>query len=413
LQIAPNVAAVKDIIAASRRQGQDLLVQDEALAFVAAYKVPVVATMRAATPETAATAAAQINFPVVLKAGSRDMPFNRPAGSVVLNLPDADAVLAAAHGMAARLPGAEFVIQNQVRSGVPLRIRVADAPFMGPAIGLGPGGGDLDDVSNLTVDLPPLNLPLAHALIARSGVAASLAAHRGQPAANIDAVAACLVRISQLIIDTPEISLLDLDPVFASADGVLAASGRVLLRAPGEARPPLVIPPYPAELTRTYQAKGRKFTLRPIRPEDADQHAALFARMPPEDMRYRFFSSVKNLPAEQIARMTDIDYAREMAIVAVDEAKAETAGAARLVRNDTDGKTAEFAVAVDAAAKGLGLASALMRDVIAWGKAQGVEEITGQILADNQPMLAFIKGLGFRIERVQGESDIVEAKLNP
>jgi acetyltransferase len=134
--------------------------------------------------------------------------------------------------------------------------------------------------------------------------------------------------------------------------------------------------------------------------------------MPAEDMRYRFFSSMKNLPPEQIARMTDIDYAREMAIVAVDEAKAQTAGAARLVRNDTDGKTAEFAVAVDAGAKGLGLASALMRDVIAWGRSQGVEEITGQILADNQPMLAFIKGLGFRIERVAGESDIVEAKLN-
>jgi acetyltransferase len=98
--------------------------------------------------------------------------------------------------------------------------------------------------------------------------------------------------------------------------------------------------------------------------------------------------------------------------VAVDEEKAQTAGAARLVRNDTDGKTAEFAVAVDAGAKGLGLASALMRDVIAWGKGQGVEEITGQILADNQPMLAFIKGLGFRIERVAGESDILEAKLN-
>jgi acetyltransferase len=413
LLMAPDMAAVQEMLAAARAGAKTLLVQDEALALVAAYKVPVVATLRAASPEEAAQAAAQIGFPVVVKAGDPDMPFNRPAGSVALDLPDADAVLSAARGMLARLPGAEFVVQHQVSRGVPLRIRVADAPFMGPVIGFGAGGGDLEDISGLAVDLPPLNLPLAQALIARSGVAAFLAAHRGQTAADIEAVAACLVRVSQLIVDTPEILLLDLDPLFASADGVVAASARVVLRGVGEFRAPLVIPPYPAELTSSYEAKGRKFLLRPIRPEDADQHAALFARMPAEDMRYRFFSSVKNLPAEQIARMTDIDYAREMAIVAVDEAAGQTAGAARLVRNDTDGKTAEFAVAVDAGAKGLGLASALMRAVIAWGKARGVEEITGQILADNQPMLAFIKGLGFRVERVAGESDIVEAKLEP
>jgi acetyltransferase len=413
LQVAPDAMAVRDILAGARARGQTLLVQDEALALVAAYKVPVVATSRAANPAQAAAAAAAIGFPVVVKAGDPDMPFNRPPGSVALDLPDAAAVEAAAARMAARLPGAVFVVQHLVRSGVPLRIRVADAPFMGPAIGFGAGGGDLDDISGLTVDLPPLNLPLAQALIARSGVSAMLAAHRGQTSADIEAVAACLVRVSQLIVDIPEILSLDLDPVFAGAEGVLAASGRIVLRSAGAVRPPLVIPPYPAELTRVYEAKGRTFLLRPIRPEDADQHAALFARMPAEDMRYRFFSSMKNLPPEQIARMTDIDYAREMAIVAVDEASGQTAGAARLVRNDTDGKTAEFAVAVDAGAKGLGLASALMRDVIAWGKSQGVEEITGQILSDNQPMLAFIKGLGFRIERVAGESDIVEAKLNP
>lgn len=413
LRVAPDGAAVQRILAGCRDVKQELLVQDEALAVVAAYNVPVVGSARAASPEAAAEAARRLGFPVVVKAGDPDMPFNRPAGSVALDVPDAAAVLVAARRMAARLPGAGFVVQQQVLRGVALRIRVADAPFIGPVIGLGVGALDLEDVSGLAVDLPPLNLPLAHALIARSKVAGMLAAHRGQPAADIEAVAACLVRVSQLIVDTPEILLLDLDPVFASEDGVVAASGRILLRPPGEIRPPLVIPPYPAELSGTYEAKGRQFLLRPIRPEDADAHAALFARMPAEDMRYRFFSSVKNLPPEQIARMTDIDYAREMAIVAVDEARGQTAGAARLVRNDTDGKTAEFAVAVDAAAKGLGLASALMRAVIAWGKAQGVEEITGQILADNQPMLAFIKGLGFRIERMPGESDVVEAKLNP
>jgi acetyltransferase len=175
----------------------------------------------------------------------------------------------------------------------------------------------------------------------------------------------------------------------------------------------LVISPYPAELTSTYEARGETYTLRPIRPEDADAHARLFARFTPEDMRFRFFSSIRNMPAEQVVRMTDIDYGREMAIVAINDTTGETAGAARLVRNDTDGMTAEFAVAVEPAAKGKGLASALMRAIIDWGKSQNVAEISGQILADNAPMLAFIRRLGFTIHHIAGESDIVEARLAP
>ena len=108
------------------------------------------------------------------------------------------------------------------------------------------------------------------------------------------------------------------------------------------------------------------------------------------------------MPAEQINRLTDIDYAREMAIIAVRESTGETAGTARLVRNDTDGTQAEFAVAVEPAAKGLGLGTTLMRAVIDWGRAQGVLDISGQILADNVPMLAFIKQLGFTIVHVPG-----------
>jgi acetyltransferase len=231
--------------------------------------------------------------------------------------------------------------------------------------------------------------------------------------ADIEAIAATLVRVSQLIIDFPEILVLDLDPLFAHETGVLAASARILLRPAGQARPPLIISPYPAELTSVHEAKGQKFTLRPIRPEDADAHAAMFSRLTPEDIRFRFFSAMRALSTEQISRMTDVDYGREMAIVAVNDATGRTAGVSRLVRNDTDGLTAEFAVVVEPEAKGLGLATALMQAIIAWGKAQGVAEINGQILADNAPMLAFIKRLGFKVGRIAEEPDILEARLSP
>ncbi len=419
LRIAPDKAAVAMRIHAARADGHEVIVQDEALAIVAAYKIPVIASRHAMTPDEAAAAAAKLGFPAVVKLSHPDIPTNQFAGSVVLDLPDATAVHDAARAILLRLAqqGADasqagFVVQQQAPRGTQLRIRVSDHPVLGPIIGFGPGGGDPDDVAGLAADLPPLNLTLAHALIRRAAVAPALAAHRGAPAADEDAIAATLVRVSQLIIDTPEILLLDLDPIFAHEHGAIAASARILLRPPGTARAALLISPYPSELSSRYTAKGQTFVLRPIRPEDADAHTAMLARFSAEDMRYRFFSAMRTLPVEQVTRMTDVDYKREMAIIAVRETTQETIGVARLVCDDTDGKSAEFAVVVEPAAKGMGLGSELMRAIIAWGRTRGVVEITGQILADNAPMLAFIKHLGFTIGHIPGESDIVEARLH-
>jgi acetyltransferase len=420
LKIAPDTPAAQARIAAARQAGRATLVQDDALAVIAAYKIPILPSRAAGTPEEAAMLANTIGFPVVVKLSHPDMPTNRIAGSIALDLPDGRAVREAIRAIQTRLtqrgdllPGAKFLVQHQAPRGQQLRIRVADHPILGPTLGFGAGGGDPDDFSSLAIELPPLNLPLAQALIDRAPIAPLLAAHRGQPACDREAIAATLVRVSQLIIDLPDIALLDLDPLFAHETGIVAASARITLRGEGERRPNLLISPYPAELTAVHEAKGKTYTLRPIRPEDADQHAAMFTRLTPEDIRFRFFSAMRSLSAEQISRMTDVDYGREMAIIAVDDATGETAGVARLVRNDTDGASAEFAVVVEPAAKGRGLASALMRAIIAWGKSQGVAEINGQILADNQPMLAFIKRLGFSVRRIPGEADVLEAILTP
>ncbi len=418
LKIAPDKAAVTMRIRAAREAGHATLVQDEALAIAAAYKIPAIASRHATTPDEAAEASAALGYPAVVKLSHPDIPTNRLAGSVVLDIPDKTAVHDAARAILLRLAQqgfdatqAGFVVQQQAPRGTQLRIRVSDHPILGPIIGFGAGGGDPDDVTGLAADLPPLNLTLAHALIHRATIAPALAAHRGAPAADEAAIAAMLVRVSQLIIDTPEIQLLDLDPIFAHEHGAIAASARILLRPPGTLRPPLLISPYPSELTTSYTAKGQTFILRPIRLEDADAHTAMLSRLSAEDMRFRFFTAVRTLPVEQVTRMADVDYQREMAFIAVREGTGETAGVSRLVCNDTDARTAEFAVVVEPAAKGLGLATALMQAIINWGRSRGVAEINGQILADNAPMLAFIKHLGFTIEHVPGESDIVEAKL--
>lgn len=419
LDVHPNRASVTGRISAALSDGLTQLVQDAALAVLDAYHIPTLESRHAATPDEAASMATILGFPAVLKLSHPDVPTNQLAGSVALNLKDANAVKTAAHAMLACLgpldadpEKAGFVVQVQAAQGLTLRVRVADNPVLGPVIGLGSGGGDPEAISHLAIGLPPLNLALAHGLIHRSEIAPKLHAMRGQAAIDESALAELLVRVSQLVIDTPEIMTLDIDPIFATDKKVVVASARIVLRPTGEARPPLVISPYPSELTSHYTAHGQNFLLRPVRPEDADAHAAMLARFSPEDMRFRFFSPLRQLPIEQIVRLTDIDYTREMAIIATHEASGQTAGVARLVRNDTDGKTAEFAVAIDPAFKKYGLGTILMQDVIAWGQANEVQEIVGQILADNAPMLAFIRRLGFTVRRMPDEPDIMEAKLS-
>lgn len=412
LNITPDKPAV-----AARLAGRTQLVQDAALAIARAYNIATLPTKHVATPEDAAHAAAALGFPAVLKLSHPAIPTHLLTGSVVLDLPDAAAVFDAARAILHRLEqhGADpaqagFVVQLRAPRGAMLRILAADHPVLGPLIALGPGGGSPEDMSRLTADIPPLNLALARALIRRSTVSTALTATRGQPAVDEDAIATMLVQVSQLILDTPDIKLLDLDPIFASEQGAAAASARITLRPPAEQRTPPIITPYPSELTTIHEAKGQIFTLRPIRPEDADAHAAMLTHVSPEDMRYRFFSPLKQLPTEQLTRLCDVDYRREMAFIAK-HADGRTYGVSRLVRNDTDGKTAEFAVLVAPEAKGLGLGTVLMRTLIAWARAQGVQEINGQILSDNAPMLAFIKRLGFTLSRLPDEPDITEAKL--
>jgi acetyltransferase len=420
LDVAPDQDKVREVVAKARGESRLALGQDEAFAVLRAYGLDVLATRIAAAPEAVAACAEAIGFPVVVKLSHPDLALARPVGSIALDLPDAASAHAAALVIRARLerrgalpPSASFLVQKQVARARELRIRVASQPVLGPVIGFGPGGGDLADLSRLSVDLPPLNLPLARALIARAALPRLVA--RGL-AADDDAVAEVLVRISQLIVDTPEIAALEIDPLFAGESGVHVGSARITLRPPDESAPELVIPPYPADLSRMVDAGGQRFLIRPIRPEDAEAHTALFRRLTPEDVRLRFFSSIRALSPEQILRMTEVDYTREMAFIAVRQpyGKAgggETVGAARLVRSDTDGRGGEFAVLVEAAAKNHGLGTQLMQSLIAWARKAGVREIIGQVLAENEPMLGFIRKLGFSVRRAPDEEDVMEVRL--
>jgi acetyltransferase len=348
-----------------------------------------------ATPEQAVRGFAHL----VRHRRSREAARELPSRAVMRLDPDRPAATSALARDPPDAAGVLAAYQITAIPGPPLLLRVAEDAMLGPTIAIGrdaPGRG-----RDLAFDLPPLNLTLARAQFARTRIATAFS-----PPAQ-EAVAEMLVRVSQLVVDFPQIETLDI--------ALQPLTARLTLRPPGAAPARLAILPYPAELATTHHAGGEDFILRPIRPEDAEAHAEMFSRLPPEDVRYRFFSAMRELSAERMARMTQVDYQREMAFIATRVATGETVGVARLVRESSavagQGNRGEFAVVVQPDAKGKGLASALMRCLLGWARRQGITMVVGQVLADNAPMLAFVRHLGFAIRRMPGESDVVEAFL--
>jgi acetyltransferase len=412
LTVAPDRDAVRGMFAAIRRGGRLSAMQDEALAVLSAYGIPVVPGRAVTSSDDAAEAAALLGFPAVVKLRQSVRPDERASGGLALDLHNAAEVAAAAHRLAARTERGDpsLLVQRQANRWRELRVRVSDDATFGPIISFGQGGTTADIVGDIAADLPPLNLALAHGLIGRTRAAATLARFRDNPPANEFAVAEALVRVSQLIVDFPEIAELDLNPLSVDADGVVAADAWLRLREAGDGGGGLAITPYPAELSEHWATPdGERLIIRPIRPEDADQHGAFFARLSPQDIRYRFFTAMRELSPEQMARLTQIDYDREMAFVAVREANGETVGVARLVCEDE--RSGEFAVIVQADMKGRGVARHLMQRLVDWARRRGLRDVVGQVLADNAPMLAFVRHLGFSVKRMPEEPDVVEARL--
>jgi acyl-CoA synthetase (NDP forming)/GNAT superfamily N-acetyltransferase len=354
-----------------------------------------------ATPEQAVTAFAHLLRDRRARQAARELP-----GARVLDVAPQPAALARVMGphpsATSQAPSAADVfsllqaygIATAAAAGRDASITVHDDAMFGPAIGLAIGAAPP------AYDLPPLNLVLAQDLSRRAGAGAQ----------EVDGVASALVRVSQLLLDAPQIATLRI-ALALGPGGAGARDASMTLRASGEQRA-LSIAPYPDALVTPFTAAGGEaFTIRPIRPEDAQAHAAMIARVPPEDLRFRFFAAVREISPEQMARLTQIDYGREMAFVAVRNASGTTAGVARAVRESLD-DSAEFAILVEPAAKGRGLATHLMDRLIAWARSQRIGRITGQVLADNHTMLAFVRHLGFVTTPVPGEPDLVEAVLN-
>jgi acetyltransferase len=421
VEFAPRSDEARRVIEAALAAGRDRLSEAESKAILAAYGVPVVATRIAHDAEEAARLASEIGFPVALKILSPDVVHKSDVGGVALDLETRAAVLEAAHAQAERLrsclPAARldgFTVQPMARRPAALELFVGitcDAIF-GPVVLFGHGGVAVEQIGDRAIALPPLNLNLARELVGRTRVARLLGGFRNVPPVDRDALDLALVKVSQIAVDLPEVVELDVNPLLADAQGVLALDARIRIARPTHPDR-LAIRPYPRELEETISLRdGRTVQLRPIRPEDEPAHLAFFGRLSPEDVRFRFFNLVREIPHSQMARYTQIDYDREMAFIATvpgPDENAETLGVVSAVAT-SDGAQVEFAIQVRTDLKGQGLGHALLEKMIRYCRARGVHTLVGQVLPDNHAMLELANALGFK-SRFSSADGTVEVRL--
>ena len=300
-----------------------------------------------------------------------------------------------------------FTVQTMVRRPGAHEVIVGvttDAVF-GPVILFGQGGTAVEVTADRAVGLPPLNTVLARDLISRTRISKLLAGYRGRPAADVGAISRTLVQLSELVADVAEVIELDINPLLVDDKGVLALDARMRVAPAGASGADrFAIRPYPEQLEEWIDWQSRRVLLRAIRPEDGAQHQEFFNALDPVDVRYRVFTQMRSLRPSQLARLTQIDYDREMAFIATSErepGRFETLGVARAVA-DPDNVVAEFAIIVRSDLKGRGLGPVLLKKLIDYCRSRGTRELVGEALSDNRRVIGLARRFGFAITHDRG-----------
>jgi acetyltransferase len=423
----PDLASAREILRSAIAAGRKWLDPIEITSLLGAYGIPIVPALLARNPDEAALVAAPLlanGSTVAAKILSPDIVHKSEVGGVRLNLTSEGAVRAAVADILARARAAKpdarivgvtihpMIVRPKARE---LIIGVTDDPVFGPVVVFGHGGTAVEVVDDKALALPPLDLNMAHDLIARTRIARLLKAYRDVPAVDQNAVALMIVKVAQLAVDLPEIRELDLNPILADSSEVIAVDARVAVATEqstsGKGNPRLVVRPYPKEWERHITLRdGTGVFIRPLRPEDEPLYPPFLACVSPDDLRLRFFAPIKEFTHTFIARFTQLDYARAMAFIALDESSGRMLGVVRLHAN-SNYDSGEYAVLVQSDLKGRGLGWALMQLIIAYARAEGLSSIAGEVLRDNTTMLAMCRELGFEITANPEDLEICQVKL--
>ncbi|MCC7156448.1 MAG: bifunctional acetate--CoA ligase family protein/GNAT family N-acetyltransferase [Bryobacterales bacterium] len=416
--------AIIDTVKAS---GRTILTEYESKQILACYNIPTVPTSIAATEEEAVRRAGEFGYPVVLKLYSETITHKTDVGGVVLNLKDASAVRSAFTGIresVAAKAGAEHfqgvTVQPMAKlDGYEVIIGSSVDPQFGPVILFGLGGQLVEVFQDRALGLPPLNSTLARRMMEQTRIYKALKGVRGRPPVDLEGLEQLMVRFSRLVVDQRWIKEIDINPLLASPERLLALDARVVLHDPATAEkdlPRLAIRPYPTRYESGWTSKtGLRVHIRPIAPEDEPDMVKFHESLSERTVYQRYLQTLRlsqRVAHERLTRICFIDYARQMALVATavnpDSGEEEIIGVGRL--QGLREPESEFAIVLSDRAQGQGLGVELLSRLVAVAKAEGVRVITADILGENIAMQKVCQKLGFKLARELGDP-VAQARL--
>ena len=425
-----NRDRAEEIVSEARNSGRTLLTEYESKELLGAYGVPTVETRVAQSADEAAKHATDIGYPVVLKLHSETITHKMDVGGVRLGLADEDEVREAYSGMEASIKehfsGDDFIgvtVQPMVKlDGYEVIVGSSLDPQFGPVLLFGSGGSLVEVYRDRALALPPLNTTLARRMMERTKISEAFAGVRGRDPVDTDSLEKLMVRFSQLVVEQPWIKELDINPLLASPERLLALDARVVLHDPDSEEselPGAAIRPYPTQyISREEDKNGEEITIRPIRPEDEPLMVAFHGTLSEQSVYMRYFHAM-NLDTrtahDRLTRICFIDYDREMALVAErknpESGESEIMGVGRLSRHGYAPGEAEFSVLVSDPFQRKGLGTLLLSHLLEVGESEGLHRITADILFDNRPMQNISRNLGFTLRR-DTEEMVMKADLD-
>lgn len=424
----PDIEGARLIIESVLAEGRTVLTELESKAVLSAFHIKIVQTYEVHSASEALVAAQSMGFPVALKISSPDITHKSDAGGVTLNVTSAQEVRSAYKLLLDRvqtaLPEARIrgvTVQPMAVSANmrELMVGVARDPVFGPVISFGSGGTAVEVLKDRAFALPPLNGLLARSLIDRTRVAKLLEPFRRMAAVNREELEMVLLRVSELVCELPHIAELDINPLLADDKEAIVVDARIVVERPAPTAIPyahMAIHPYPHYLESNLQlSDGTNVTIRPARPEDAEMEREFVRNLSPESKYFRFMQSIKELTPDMLVRFTQLDYDREMSLVAIantSKNKREEVGVARYTINP-DGRSCEFALVVNDKWHKHGIGSRLMEQLFEVARSRGLHLMEGEVLTDNHRMLSLVRELGFTIRPVPDDPGIrqVERRL--
>lgn len=401
------------IVRNAARENRELFTENEVKKFLEHYDIPAVRTLTAQTVNDAVNKASQIGYPVALKILSPQIVHKTDAGGVVLDI-DSEAQLRQSFDLVMKRvrehkPDAVIqgvTIQSMVKkNGNEVIVGAKTDPIFGPVVLFGMGGIGVEVFKDVSVGLPPLNRTLARRVVEETKVYQLLKGYRNMPPANLKLLEEIMVRFSQMLVDFPQIKEVDINPLFINEKEALALDARIAVdkdRATRRFEPHehLVISPYPKKYETFWKLRdGRTVLLRPIKPEDEPMWLEMFQRFSEESIRYRFFQIISETPHEVRVRYCNIDYDREIAIVAelTENGQRKILGVVRL-SIEPNGKTGEIAFIVADPWQQQGLGSKMLDYMLEICKDKKLETVYGIMLHDNVRAINLMKKMGFTIQ---------------